>query len=56
MIKTLKDKIVSLIETIRDNMTRCNVGEIYGVLYESGYRKGVEDVLEMTEELLEKEK
>lgn len=55
-MKTLRDKLVSLIETIRDNMTKCNVGTVYGHMYETGYRAGVEDVLVMFEELLENEK
>lgn len=49
----LKDRIVKLIETIRDNMTRCNIGQVIGPLYESGYRHGVDDVIKMLNETLD---
>jgi len=49
----LKDRIVKLIETIRDNMKRCNLGQVIGPLYESGYRQGVDDVIKMLNETLD---
>lgn len=46
-----KTEINNLIDRIRSNMKKCNVGDIYGPLYEAGYRQGVADVVKMMMDL-----
>ena len=38
--------------TIEENMKKCNMEDVIGVSYGSGYRQGVRDVLDLLDEMI----
>ena len=49
---TTKATLTYVKSTIEENMKKCNVEDVIGVSYGSGYRQGVRDVLDLLDEMI----
>lgn len=49
---TTKATLTHIKSTIEENMKKCNVEDVMGVSYGSGYRQGVRDVLNLLDEMI----
>ena len=49
---TTKATLTHVKSTLGANMKKCNVEDVIGVSYGSGYRQGVQDVLDLLDEMI----
>lgn len=49
---TTKTTLQHLKSTLEENMRKCNVEDVIGVTYGMGYRRGVQDVIRLIDEMI----